>query len=155
MIVRLLLFGLGSIAALAATEFNPDDWAVEQAPGGSVEFRGNRLIIRDVAGCTVWLKQKLTAPVAIRFTATMVGGDRPSDRISDLNCFWMANDSRGAGPPYLAPLARSGKFAEYDSLLTYYVGYAANNNTTTRFRRYDGTTSTPWRLRAARKSFCS
>ena len=84
-----------------------------------------------------------TAPVVITFTATMLGGDRPTDRVSDLNCFWMANDSRGPGAPFLPPLARSGKFAEYNSLLTYYVGYAANNNRTTRFRRYDGTDARP------------
>ena len=130
-------------ATVLAAEFRPEDWAVEQMPGGTVEFRGDRLAIRDAAGCTVWWKAKLTAPVEIRFKATMVGGERPTDRVSDLNCFWMANDSRGSGPPFVAPLTRSGRFAEYNSLLTYYVGYAANNNTTTRFRRYDGTEARP------------
>lgn len=129
--------------ALRAAGFDPAEWAVEQMKGGTVEFAPDSLTIRDVAGCTVWYRPKLSAPVAISFTATMLGGERPSDRVSDLNCFWMANDSRGAGPPYLAPFARSGKFADYDSLLTYYVGYAANNNSTTRFRRYDGTAARP------------
>lgn len=129
--------------ALHAASFDAAEWAVEQVQGGTVAFKTDSLTIRDVNGCTVWYRQKLAAPVAISFTATMLGGDRPTDRVSDLNCFWMANDSRGPGAPFLGPLARSGKFAEYDSLLTYYVGYAANNNTTTRFRRYDGTSARP------------
>lgn len=137
------------LAAIAAGTVGAADtgsaaaWAVEQMPGGTVTIDGGRIVIRDVNGCTVWFREKLTAPVAISFTATMLGGDRPTDRVSDLNCFWMANDSRGAGAPFLPPLARSGKFADYDTLLTYYVGYAANNNRTTRFRRYDGTEARP------------
>lgn len=138
----LLLCALIQVS-LSASPFKPEEWAVEQMPGGTVEFQPHHLMIRDARGCTVWLRQKLTAPVAIHFTATMVGGDRPTDRISDLNCFWMANDSRGPGAPFLPPWRRSGKFADYDSLLTYYVGYAANNNSTTRFRRYDGTAERP------------
>lgn len=118
-------------------------WAIEQMPGGTVKIDEQGITIRDVDGCTVWYREILTAPVAISFTATMLGGDRPTDRVSDLNCFWMARDSRGPGAPFLPPLARSGKFIEYDSLLTYYVGYAANNNRTTRFRRYDGTAARP------------
>ena len=34
--------------------------------------------------------------------------------------------------------ARSGAFADYNDLLTYYVGLGGNRNTTTRFRRYIG-----------------
>src|SRR5690606_17921088 len=33
---------------------------------------------------------------------------------------------------------RTGKFAEYDSLRMYYVGFGGNYNTTTRFRKYHG-----------------
>ncbi len=33
---------------------------------------------------------------------------------------------------------RSGKFEEYDTLLTYYVGIGGNRNTSTRMRRYVG-----------------
>jgi hypothetical protein len=131
------------LPVLRAADFDPAAWAVEQMPGGTVEFRGPRLVIRDVGGCTVWFKTKLAAPVAIHFTATMLGGDRPTDRVSDLNCFWMANDSRSPAAPFAPALARTGRFADYNTLLTYYVGYAANANTTTRFRRYDGTDARP------------
>ncbi len=40
-------------------------------------------------------------------------------------------------------LGRSGRLADYDALSMYYFGFGGNRNTTTRFRRYDGTTSRP------------
>jgi len=139
---RVLLFTL-FLGRLRAVD--PADWVVEQLRGGSVDFRDGKIVIRDAGGCTVWLKEKLTAPVEITFTATMLGGDRSNDRVSDLNCFWMANDSRGSEAPFVGAQPRTGRFSDYDSLLTYYVGYGANNNTTTRFRRYDGTPNRPLR----------
>jgi len=141
--IALLFATLLLLPAARAADFDPSAWVVEQMPGGTVELQGSRLVIRDVDGCTVWFKTKLTAPVTITFTATMLGGERPTDRVSDLNCFWMANDARGPGAPFAPPFARTGRFADYNSLLTYYVGYAANDNTTTRFRRYDGTDARP------------
>lgn len=118
-------------------------WAVEQVPGGSVKVKGNALEIKDKAGCTVWWKEKLEAPVAISFTVTVVYHGKPGERVSDVNCFWMANETHSNEAPFAKGNGRSGKFSEYDSLKTYYVGYGANNNTTTRFRRYDGTSERP------------
>ncbi len=121
-----------------------DYWAVEQMPGGSVRARNGALEIQDAAGATVWLREKLTAPVEITYEATVVVAGDPTDRLSDLNCFWMASDPRSPGESPFAPShARSGKFSDYDSLLTYYVGYGGNNNSTTRFRRYDATPARP------------
>ena len=72
----------------------------------------------------------------------MAGGAH--DRLSDLNCFWMAVDPRAVDTPPFAPThARTGKFSDYDSLFTYYVGYGGNKNATTRFRRYDGSSERP------------
>ena len=127
-------------------EFTGDlhQWAVEQMPGGTVIVRDAALVIEDAAGCTVWFREKLTAPVEISYEITAVSASGPHDRVSDVNCFWMANDSRPpAGPPFAAGHARTGKFGDYDSLLTYYVGYGGNTNSTTRFRRYDGTPARP------------
>lgn len=156
-----LLAGLGLLAALAgchspssAPATGPaseptarlDLWAVEQMPGGKVTTRDGALVIEDAAGATVWFREKLTAPVVIEYDVTVVSAGGPQDRVSDLNCFWMANDSRADGParpPYEHAPARTGKFSDYDSLLTYYVGYGGNENTTTRFRRYDGTAARP------------
>lgn len=115
-------------------------WSVEQMPGGTVTTRDGALIIEDAAGCTVWYREPLRAPVEISYEVTVIARGGPHDRVSDLNCFWMATDPKA---PAAMPAGRSGRFAEYDSLVTYYVGYGGNTNTTTRFRRYDGTPARP------------
>lgn len=115
-------------------------WVVEQMPGGHVRAENGALLIADAGGCTVWYREPLTAPVEVSFDVVFTPQGGPNDRVSDLNCFWMAIDPK---TPDTRPAGRSGKFADYDSLLTYYVGYGANNNTTTRFRRYDGTPARP------------
>jgi hypothetical protein len=75
--------------------------------------------------------------VEIEFQATAVAAGGPNDNVSDLNVFWMAtNGVGGRQPPYAKH--RSGRFSEYDDLLTYYVGLGGNRNTTSRFRRYLG-----------------
>jgi len=126
---------LVALTAFAATD---SPWVVEQQPGGTVTIRDGTLAIDDAGGCTVWYKMELKAPVTIRYEARVLS----SGRVSDLNCFWMASDPRHAD--LLAPgHGRDGKFATYDALRTYYVGYGANDNTTTRFRRYDGSGARP------------
>jgi hypothetical protein len=127
---------------LAADDFRGDlsKWVVEQRPGGRVEAKDGALVIDDREGCTVWLREPLKAPVRIRYTATVRGGER----VSDLNCFWMATDPRSPGDFFAAEkTGRDGKFAGYDGLRTYYVGFGGNTNTTTRFRRYDGSGARP------------
>jgi predicted AlkP superfamily pyrophosphatase or phosphodiesterase len=55
----------------------------------------------------------------------------------------MASDPARPDDLFTAGHKRDGKFATYDSLSTYYVGYGGNSNTTTRFRRYDGAGTRP------------
>lgn len=122
---------------LFADAFDGDaaQWVVEQQPGGSVSVRDGALHIDDVAGCTVWFRHRLEAPVSIRYEAVVSG----AGRVSDLNCFWMATDpAQPDGALFVSGHGRDGRFATYDSLRTYYVGYGGNENTTTRFRRYSG-----------------
>jgi hypothetical protein len=123
---------------------DPSQWVVEQMPGGTVKVAYEAMEIEDRAGCTIWFKRKLTAPVEIEYDVTVVSKGGPSDRVSDVNCFWMANE-RGemADVARTVPRKRSGRFSEYHTLLTYYTGMGGNNNTTTRFRRYDGTGERP------------
>ncbi len=124
---------------VARDDFSTDQgrWVTEQMPGGKVTIGGGALVIEDAAGCTVWWREKLTAPVVISYEATVIDAGGPHDRVSDLNCFWMASDPRQ--PDLLAPgHGRTGKFETYDALRTYYVGQGGNTNTTTRFRRYAG-----------------
>lgn len=114
-------------------------WVVEQQPGGTVTARDGVLVIDDAGGCTVWLRTRLTAPVVITYEARMSS----ARRVSDLNCFWMASDPAQPDDWFANGPIRNGKFAAYDHLRTYYVGYGANDNTTTRFRRYDSTGARP------------
>lgn len=141
----LLAFGCATTDPVRSDRFRAGlaAWAVEQMPGGTVTMRDGALVVEDAAGCCVWYREKLTAPVVIEYDATVVSAGGRHDRVSDLNCFWMANDPRSPAPPFAAGQARSGKFSDYDSLHTYYVGYGGNTNSTTRFRRYDGTAARP------------
>jgi len=118
-------------------------FGVEQQPGGRVGVRDGALIIEDVGGCTVWYRHKLRAPVEITYEAQVVMQGGPYDRLSDLNCFWMASIPEGTGSLLESHTARNGAFSDYDTLATYYVGYGGNGNTTTRFRRYNGTGARP------------
>jgi hypothetical protein len=136
------LLGAACVGPRASLTGSLDAWHVEQMPGGRVFARDEALIIEDAAGCTVWLRQKLTAPVEIRYDVTVVARGGAHDRVSDVNCFWMATNPR---QPDATPFGRSGKFEDYDSLRTYYVGMGGNENTTTRFRRYAGDGTKPLR----------
>lgn len=140
--LRSVPVALAMMTAVFAADPKPElsAWAVEQMPGGRVTLSDNSLVIEDVGGCTVWWRDRIQAPCEISYEVTVISRGGPFDRVSDLNCFWMAQDPR---TPDLRPAGRSGKFSDYDSLLTYYVGYGGNENTTTRFRRYDGTSARP------------
>lgn len=122
-----------------ATVVNLDDWVVEQQPGGSVRLDAGTLLIEDVAGCTVWYRHALTAPIRIRYRIAVTS----AGRVSDMNCFWMATDPDHPDDLFAEGHGRTGKFGTYDQLRLYYVGYGGNANTTTRFRRYDGTGARP------------
>lgn len=142
---RILLGCLGLItSAMGLAGAQPtaslENWIVEQMPGGRVFTRDEALIIQDVGGCTVWFRPPVTAPAEITYEVTVISRGGPYDRVSDLNCFWMASDPKA---PLALPAPRSGRFFDYDSLQTYYVGMGGNNNTTTRFRRYTGDGTKP------------
>ncbi len=111
-------------------------WRTELAEGGTVEARDGVLEIDVPGGCSVWLAQPLEGAVLVSYEATAVSAGGPNDRVSDLNCFWMADDARSPGE--LFATKRTGVFADYDQLRCYYVGYGGNANTTSRFRRYIG-----------------
>jgi hypothetical protein len=97
-------------AALAACHLPTDrrlvfrgglqNWNVEQVPGGSVRVQEDgALVIEDAVGCTVWWRDELRAPVEISYDVTVVSRGGPHDRVSDVDCFWMASDPRVAGRP--------------------------------------------------------
>ena len=123
---------------LASDDFTHglDQWKTELEKGGEVTAKDGRLDIAVPAGATIWLKTPLEGSVLIEYEATAVKAGGDNDRVSDLNCFWMARDARN--PADLFATHRTGAFAYYDQLTCYYVGLGGNTNTTTRFRRYIG-----------------
>ena len=111
-------------------------WVLESEQPARVTASGGVLDIDTPAGLTLWFRAELRGRVLIAYQAAAVSAGGPNDRVSDLNCFWMATDRHSpTGDP---GGARSGAFAEYNNLLSYYVGLGGNGNTTTRFRRYIG-----------------
>jgi hypothetical protein len=112
-------------------------WVIEAEKGGSFRADGGVLDIDSPGGVTLWFRHALESPVAIEYEVTAVRAGGPNDEVSDINCFWMATDPRAPGGDVLA-YRRSGAFADYDELRTYYAGIGGNRNTTSRFRRYVG-----------------
>jgi hypothetical protein len=113
-----------------------EHWSIELERGGRVRASNGVLDIDVPAGATLWLRHELEGPVAIVYEAIAVAAGGANDRVSDLNCFWMARNRDDDAPVY--EKSRSGRFADYNTLRTYYVGLGGNGNTTTRFRRYIG-----------------
>lgn len=102
-----------------------------------VTVQGGVLDIATPAGLSLWWREPLAGDYAIRFTAVALPAPASAGphagRLSDLNMFWNALEADGS-----APRPRTGQFAGYDTLPTYYVGFGANANTTTRLRHYTG-----------------
>jgi rhamnogalacturonan endolyase len=111
-------------------------WRIESEKPATVTAHDGVLEIDAPAGLTLWWKQKLHGPIAIEYLATVMQDGGVNDRVSDLNCFWMATDP--TNPQDFFAKLRHGAFPEYNALRTYYVGLGGNDNTTTRFRRYIG-----------------
>ncbi|MFI1731693.1 DUF6250 domain-containing protein [Streptomyces acidicola] len=123
---------------IAADDFRHGlrQWATELQDGGTVTAAGGVLEIDVPSGATVWFRKRFEGPYVIEYTATPVSVGGANDRVSDLNNFWNAVDVRS--PDDIFATERGGALAEYDYLKTYYAGYGANTNTTTRLRRYVG-----------------
>jgi hypothetical protein len=134
----LLLVGCSGTRPLFHDDFlrGLDQWHVEAEKPARVELTGGSLEIDAPAGITLWFKHRLQGRVRIDFDAVAVSEGGPNDQVSDLNVFWMASNADGSTPVYARP--RTGKFEDYNDLLTYYVGLGGNRNTTSRFRRYIG-----------------
>lgn len=114
-------------------------WLVESnSDSTTVTVNDHTVDIVAPKGFTMWYKQALEGDVVIRFEACVVDEGAPYDRVSDLNCFWMAQDPVFPDDFFARSKWRNGVFGRYYSLRMYYVGYGGNSNTTTRFRKYDG-----------------
>ena len=113
-------------------------WKVEsESPDYKVTFQGDTAEIVSPKGLTLWRKEKMSGKVTIEYDACVVV-ESDGDRLSDLNCFWMASDPQYPDNLWKREKWRSGIFLNCYSLQLYYLGYGGNHNSTTRFRRYDG-----------------
>lgn len=113
-------------------------WRVEsESPDYRVTFRGDTAEILAPKGLTLWRKEKMKGTVTIEYDACVVV-ENENDRLSDLNCFWMASDPQYPHDLWKRAEWRKGVFLNCYSLQLYYLGYGGNHNSTTRFRRYDG-----------------
>lgn len=121
----------------------PENWVVEQHPEGQTIFSEQGIEVMDAKGCTIWFKQPLEAPVKISYDITIIDAGGPYDRVSDMNCLWMANDPKSPNDFFKYAEQRAGHFPNYHHFTSYYVGYGGHHNTKTRFRRYNGNINRP------------
>lgn len=114
-------------------------WVIESETPADLEtlvFDG-ALDIDVPRGITIWNTTRFKGNVMFEFDVTVVAGGGGNDRVSDLNCFWMATDPQFPNRFFERSAWRGGKFWNYYSLNLYYVGYGGHDNTKTRMRRYD------------------
>ncbi len=112
-------------------------WRVEsESPDYKVSFIGDTCEILSPKGLTLWRKEKMRAGMTVEYDACILN-EKTDDRLSDLNCFWLASDPKEKDIWSRAEW-RSGIFTRCYTLQMYYLGYGGNHNTTTRFRRYEG-----------------
>lgn len=134
--LALCLSAAGCAGGVRPVSQQSADWRVEAEQPARVRF-GDVIDVDTPAGLSLWFKRELVGPVSIEFDALAVSESGANDAVSDLNAFWMATDPTVEDGSVFAK-GRSGAFAGYDDLKTYYVGIGGNRNTTTRFRRYVG-----------------
>lgn len=116
-----------------------DQWLAEDHSGHlSISISGDTLDITTPKGLTLWYKKRLTGEYEIHYNAKVIMQGRKHDRLSDLNCFWGANDPEHPDHLFARSQWRNGVFANYKTLKLFYVGYGGNHNSSTRFRQYLG-----------------
>lgn len=118
------------------------NWTVEDHSAEmQIVVSEDTLDITAPKGFTLWYNQRLTGEYEIHYRVKMQMQGGKHDRLSDLNCFWAANDPEHPGNLFARSEWRNGIFKRYKTLNLFYVGYGGNYNSTTRFRQYFGTTA--------------
>lgn len=116
-----------------------EKWVVEDESGNMQMLQtSDTLDLVAPAGLTLWYNELLTGTYVISYHTMMRMQGGEYDRLSDLNCFWAANDPLHPDRIFARGQWRNGIFQNYNTLNLFYVGYGGNENTTTRFRRYHG-----------------
>lgn len=115
------------------------DWVSEDSSGEvRMTCLGDTMDIVSPDGLSLWYKQRLTGNYEISYRVKVVVENGKYDRLSDLNCFWGAEDPSHPDDFFARSKWRNGDFKNYNTLNLYYVGYGGNENKTTRFREYHG-----------------
>lgn len=117
-------------------------WVIEKMDASVVDIKQGEMDINDDGGTTVWFKHNIAVPSVIEFEGKVVVAGGKNDRGTDLNFFWMAQEP-GSTDFFAKSTWRGGDMRKYDPMQLYYVGYGANDNSTTRFRRYPGDGTRP------------
>jgi len=139
--MKKIFFTLLSILTFSVQAQN---WTVESEDCSSfVAFKRNEIDIVAPKGLTLWCNEEMSGNTIIEYEACIVtsGELAPGipERLSDLNCFWMASEPNGTSV-LKNQKKRYGKFINQYALQLYYMGFGGNYNSTTRFRRYNGDT---------------
>src|SRR5688500_17191861 len=115
------------------------DWVAEsELPYALGKHIVNGALQLDVAsGITVWNRTLFKGDLMFEFEATVISAGGANDRVSDLNCFWMATDPLFPGRFFERSSWRKGLFWNYYSLNLYYMGFGGHNNSKTRMRKYN------------------
>ena len=70
-------------------------WHVEsESPDYKISFSGDTAEIFAPKGLTLWRNEKMSGNTTIEYDASICDTGMPGDRLSDLNCFWMASDPK-------------------------------------------------------------
>lgn len=75
--------------------FNKDlsHWVIEKTNVSTVSIESDYLDIDDANGTTVWFKEDIKTPSVIEFNGMVVFEGGKNDRATDLNWFWMSQDT--------------------------------------------------------------
>ena len=108
------------------------NWTIEDHSGKvKILVSSDTLEITAPDGLTLWYNQRLTGDYEIGYRVKMLMQGGKYDRLSDLNCFWGANDPEYPDNLFARSEWRNGIFQRYKTLSLFYVGYGGNHNATT------------------------
>ena len=100
------------------------NWTIEDHSGKvKILVSSDTLEITAPDGLTLWYNQRLTGDYEIGYRVKMLMQGGKYDRLSDLNCFWGANDPEYPDNLFARSEWRNGIFQRYKTLSLFYVGY--------------------------------
>jgi len=96
------------------------------------------LDIKSSEGLTLWYKAPFEGDIRIRYEVCAVDQGESLDRVSNLDCYWMASDPVFPDSISKRMNFRKGASGRNYSLQLYCMSFGGKSNTVTNFRRFDG-----------------